>query len=406
MRRLLFSFSAILATTPPSIAQWGDALAGQSVQALSASLEDTLFPATRGGALLRSTNGGQTWSGIPGFARERRAVFTLVGRSGTVYDRRSRSHLRADSRALVSTVTGLPPGRSGGAASPPPTVIYSARRSEYRPDRWSIAPIAVFAAGRYLDPLDPFVPENGFRTDPERRDATRRVLMRYFPAGVNLSVVRGGVEIGTLTINDLGDLSDRNLFGGCFLGYGGHGTTENLPQVGDGDALAVPGGRNWPQGQSRTRAATQGERATFMRVAREVLRDSGATNLSAASLRLRETADPTIAVRLIDLDRDGAPELVGTVEAREGTALHHLLLVASGVGTATRPLLVGYGRASVDDHGKGDGAEWFEDHLDIDADGVDEIITQKARYEGTYYQIYARRGQGWTVVYRGGGGGC
>lgn len=363
MRRLLFSFFAILATTAPSAAQEGDALAGRSVQALSASRDVGMTTLLSG-------------------------FHSPVFHSPEVF------------------VADLSPERSGAAASPSPTVIYSASRSEYRPERWSITPIAVFADGRYRDPLDEFVPENGFRTDPEGRAATRRVLTRYFPAGVNLSVVRGGVEIGTVTIGELPDLSDRNLFGGCFLGYGGHGTTENLPQVGDGDALAVPGGRNWPQGQSRTRAATQSERATFLLVAREVLRNSGAMNLSAASVRLHETADPMMAVRRIDLDRDGAPELVGTVEARQGPALHHLLLVASGVGTATRPLLVGYGRANVDDDGKGDGAEWFEDHLDIDADGVDEIITQKARYEGTYYQIYARRGQEWTVVYRGGGGGC
>lgn len=319
---------------------------------------------------------------------------------------RNGSLLDIEPRTLVGTGIASPLTQAGGGAPPGRIVIYSASRSQYRLDRWSLAPIAVFAGGRYVDPLEGFVPRNGFRTDRESRNATRRVLTTYFPAGVTLSLIRGGVEIGTLSIDNLGDdLSDRNLFDGCFLGYGGHGTAARPPRVEDSDVLAISPGRRWPQGQSRTRAATQSERASFLRVAREAMRNSGATNLPAASLRFHETADPPMAVRTIDLDRDGTPELVGSVEARQGAVLHHLLLVVSGVSTAARPLLARYGRANVNGV-RGDGAEWFEDHFDIDGDGLDEIITQKARYEGMYYQIYARRSQGWAVVYRGGGGGC
>jgi hypothetical protein len=47
------------------------------------------------------------------------------------------------------------------------------------------------------------------------------------------------------------------------------------------------------------------------------------------------------------------------------------------------------------------------DTLDLDEDGVDEVITSTTMYEGNQYQILKRGRNGkWTMVYYGGGSGC
>jgi hypothetical protein len=49
--------------------------------------------------------------------------------------------------------------------------------------------------------------------------------------------------------------------------------------------------------------------------------------------------------------------------------------------------------------------ELFLDHLDLDGDGVDELVTQTNFWESWQYQIHKRADGAWKKVYAGGGGG-
>ncbi|MGH9600890.1 MAG: hypothetical protein ACRD24_00760 [Terriglobales bacterium] len=46
------------------------------------------------------------------------------------------------------------------------------------------------------------------------------------------------------------------------------------------------------------------------------------------------------------------------------------------------------------------------DHLDLDGDGVDELIVRMEGYEDWQYGIYKKEKKRWKLVYTGGGGGC
>jgi len=48
----------------------------------------------------------------------------------------------------------------------------------------------------------------------------------------------------------------------------------------------------------------------------------------------------------------------------------------------------------------------FVDQLDLDGDGVDEIVVGVTRYENEEFSIYHRTDGSWTQVHLGGQGGC
>ncbi len=48
----------------------------------------------------------------------------------------------------------------------------------------------------------------------------------------------------------------------------------------------------------------------------------------------------------------------------------------------------------------------FVDQLDLDGDGVDELVTEGVGYEGGDFIIYKRQNHQWFQVFRGGEGGC
>jgi len=53
-----------------------------------------------------------------------------------------------------------------------------------------------------------------------------------------------------------------------------------------------------------------------------------------------------------------------------------------------------------------DVVESFDEQIDLDASGNDEIITISYYYESWDYAIYRSRNGKWEKVYIGGGGGC
>ena len=66
-----------------------------------------------------------------------------------------------------------------------------------------------------------------------------------------------------------------------------------------------------------------------------------------------------------------------------------------------------YEESYVGAHGEGEQAnKKYLEHLDLDADGVDEIVISDSAYESWLYSILKRQGGKWTKVHTQDGGGC
>lgn len=114
-----------------------------------------------------------------------------------------------------------------------------------------------------------------------------------------------------------------------------------------------------------------------------------------------------------DLDNDGTFELIGSFRINRTTATaedsYTLFMITSPVTDYTqqsaqtgKPALVWFNHG-----GEADYAERrFVDQLDIDGDGVAEVIAGGSYYESNDYIIYKKQAGTWRPVYQGGGGGC
>ncbi|HSU15638.1 WD40 repeat domain-containing protein [Longimicrobium sp.] len=301
------------------------------------------------------------------------------------------------------------PDRGSGAVvserSTGRTVLFILNPSNVSGDELWVNPFVVFERGNFISPLDGFIPKGGFNYQSgDSREASRRLLQTYFPSRESVAVVQGGVRIGAAVLNPV-DYEGKDLFDGCFGGYGvtARGRFSVPPHA--RSFIGVRGARAFPEGRSARRIATISERTSFLRAARDVLQARGAPPTILRSLTV--VTDAGDDVQVVDLDRDGSLELVGSVAVHSGGVQHNLFLIVKAGAGAVRPALVSYHRSEFPaDGNRSHETERFVDHIDIDGDGADEIIVTKEQYEGMYYVIFKRNGTEWGIVYRGGGGGC
>ena len=71
-------------------------------------------------------------------------------------------------------------------------------------------------------------------------------------------------------------------------------------------------------------------------------------------------------------------------------------------GGGFKPALTWFHRAAAEEPEQRD----FVDQVDLDGDGVAEVIAEGFYPESNDYIIYKRRQGRWVSVYQGGGGGC
>ena len=107
-----------------------------------------------------------------------------------------------------------------------------------------------------------------------------------------------------------------------------------------------------------------------------------------------------------DLDRDGNFELVGNFKIENNTGqsenLYTLFMIFEPEGGGFKPALTWFHRAAAEEPEQRD----FVDQVDLDGDGVAEVIAEGFYPEANDYVIYKRRQGRWVSVYQGGGGGC
>jgi hypothetical protein len=152
------------------------------------------------------------------------------------------------------------------------------------------------------------------------------------------------------------------------------------------------------------RSPTPAERAALMPLVQAAYKQKG---LPAALLPGLTTMNLTA----VDLDNDGKSELIGSFIVKKqkgGAARYALFLFAEPQGSSYRTTVLQYDRYTKADLMEGaaitaiDNGVYVErlvDAIDLDNDGVSEVVAVRDGLEGDGYFIYKKQGGSWTKAY-------
>lgn len=264
------------------------------------------------------------------------------------------------------------------------TVIFAVSKYE---TNVSMEPIVIYSRGVYTKP-----PIDG-------DEATIKTFVDdYFKPGRQYRVLSGGGEAGTLTVKQYQEP-------GC-VGINAEVTVNTSARLG-GNVQALA-----------TNSQTLGKRAISRRAPTDIERVFALMQAQAAYANNRVGAAlvknmEVVNLTATDLDGDGNFELVGsfrvTRKLKDAEDSYNLFMITTPVADYTqqsaatgKPALVWFHHGSEADYAE----RKFVDQLDIDGDGVAEVIAGGSYYESNDYIIYKRQGGAWRPVYQGGGGGC
>jgi hypothetical protein len=279
-----------------------------------------------------------------------------------------------------------------------------ARAQTKRTPRPAAAPTAIFAISKYEQgvTMEPVVLySRGVYSKPpiDGDEATVKTFVdNYFKPGRQYRVLSGGGDAGTLTVKQYQEP-------GC-VGLNAEVNVNTTARLG-GNVQALA-----------TNSATLGKRAASRRAPTDIERifalmqaQAAYTNnkVGAALVKKMEVVNLTAT----DLDGDGNFEIIGSFRVDRKTATaedsYNLFMITTPVTDYTqqsaqtgKPALTWFHHG-----GEADYAERrFVDQVDIDGDGVSEVIVGGSYYESNDYILYKRQAGSWRPVYQGGGGGC
>lgn len=217
---------------------------------------------------------------------------------------------------------------------------------------------------------------------------SKRFIDEYFRAGRQYRLLFGGGDAGTITVQ-------KYLEPGC-VGMNAEVSAQTEARLGgEVRALAVSSDA-LGRGASSRRVPTEAERASALELARAAFARNA---VGAALVKKMETLNLTAT----DLDRDGRAELVGSFRVVSADYTNYaLFMLFEPSGDKFKPALTWYHKgveATAADRR-------LVDQLDLDGDGVSEVVAVGHYYESNDYIIYKKQRGQWRAVYQGGGGGC
>ncbi len=240
--------------------------------------------------------------------------------------------------------------------------------------------VALVEQGRYLSPPPPPKPGKGPAA------ATSRFESQYFAAGKKYEVFVGGEHAGTVQVIKPEAVRCASLSAVVT----GTGALEDDDVRALATSLPIA-----PRPTAADRRPTIEEEAAVLELASSIFRLHGARSRVLRRIRIERLV-------VSDLDRDQKPELVGSFRLR-GSSEHTLLLVAApGDGRLKAELAWHFSAAEPESRQQ----RTLVDHLDLDADGVDELIVRIESLEDWQYGIYKKDRKSWKLIYTGGGGAC
>ncbi|PYS76907.1 MAG: hypothetical protein DMF66_12155 [Acidobacteria bacterium] len=279
--------------------------------------------------------------------------------------------------ALTQTRAAVQTPARRAAAGGGDTVVFAVSKSEAGV---TMEPVVIYRRGTFVKP-----------PIEDSEAAANAFVKEYFRAGRQYRLLSGGGEAGTVTVVKYAEQ-------GC-TGLNAEVTAQTSARLGGQvQALAVSSATIGRQTGSR-RAPTDAERASALTLARAAYTKNG---LGAALVKKMEVGNLTAT----DLDGDGNFELVGSFQIENNTGQaensYTLFMIFEPEGGGFKPALTWFHRG-----GEGDSAaRGLVDQVDLDGDGVAEVVVGGIYYESNDYVIYKKRQGRWVSVYQGGGGGC
>lgn len=257
------------------------------------------------------------------------------------------------------------------------TVIFAVEKYEARV---TVEPVVVYSRGTYGKP-----PIDG------ADKAVNAFVNNYFKEGKQYRLISGGGDAGTVTVK-------KYLEPGC-TGLVAEASAQTRVRLGGEVRALATSSTSIGIGTTSRRPPTDIERSRALELARGAYSSNG---VGAAYTNRMEVINLTAT----DLDGDGQFELIGSfniekVKGQTGDA-YTLFMIFEPKGETLKPALTWF-------HQGGEGEyedRRLVDQLDIDGDGVAEVVAAGHYYESNDYIIYKKRQGHWREVFRGGGGGC
>ena len=255
------------------------------------------------------------------------------------------------------------------------TVIFSIKK--YPDSDVHIEPVVIIKSGQYTYP------------PVDEDEGSKKFNDKYFRVNRKYRMVFGGGDAGSVKVTKV-------LEPGCVGLLAQVEVETNVRLGGQVQALAVSSD-HIGTGPTVRRAPSEAERAQAIDLAKAIY-----IRRKAPAALVRKMS--TVNLTALDLDRDGKFEMIGSFNI-QGPKLLAYNLFAIFELTPT-----GKYRAAWNWYQKGN-EETYEDRslvdvIDLDGDGVAEVIAEGTYYESNDYIIYKRQTGTWRQIYKGGGGGC
>lgn len=147
------------------------------------------------------------------------------------------------------------------------------------------------------------------------------------------------------------------------------------------------------------RQPTAQERTYAQQLAAKEFKSHDVGEISARSIKL----DHLIVTKL---DGSNANFLIGSVSVRLKDVSHELFLVGKIQDSTATTELVQYHMTTDLVDGTDSEDFRFVEQLDLDGDGIDELVVEATGYESEQFRIYSHQNGVWKQVHTGGEGGC
>ena len=275
--------------------------------------------------------------------------------------------------AQAHTTPGARPQKTArGAAAAGGAVVFAVKKYE---SSVMMEPAFIYSRGAFVKP-------------PEEPGV---FIREYFRAGRKFRLLSGGGDSGTATVR-------KHIEPGC-VGLLAEVEADTQARLGGRVQALATDSATVGRGAVARRAPSEAERARAVKLARAAYAKNGVASRLASNMEV-------VNLTATDLDRDGRFELIGSfrVERKEVPApdAFTLFLIIEPEGasfkTAWEWFHRGYEGEYADRH--------FVDQVDLDGDGVGEVVAEGTYYESNDYVVYKRQQGRWRPVYQGGGGGC
>ena len=250
-----------------------------------------------------------------------------------------------------------------------------------------MVPFAIMEQGQFKPPI---------AGDSDAEEITR-FTDAYYARGSKYRVLFGGAEAGSLTIKKSNkDTECTRTSADVALKTQAKLNRNVMALATNSETLGAT--------QTNRRTPTSQERAALLPLVKAAYREKGVPASLLSGL-------VTVNLTALDLDKDGKAELIGSFvvkKQRGGLARYALFLFAEPQGQSYKTTVLQYDQFTMKDIMSGAAITIIEngvylerlvDALDLDGDGLSEVVTLRDGLEGDGYSILKKQDGKWNRIY-------